>query len=245
MVALPLFKLASLFLRHVSKYGANRIKIQAHDHPEFRKFAANYGQKLHQVNMRLSVALLRNVEAEMKAKEKAEAPTVKTKEEVEKEEQMRARHGATAQEMLRARGWRGGGGVTSIWRRKFRPLPEAKAVDLFADVIGDAFILFVAAALILYEYHRSSQKPDANLERIAKLTERLEELDRREKELEDAERRHEERMAVLEDVLRRLNDPKTKRPLLPPAPTPPPPAIEPPPTSTSKPTPATSPAAQA
>ena len=33
--------------------------------------------------MRLSVALLRNVEAEMKAKEKAEAPTVKTKEQTD------------------------------------------------------------------------------------------------------------------------------------------------------------------
>jgi hypothetical protein len=32
----------------------------------------------------------------------------------------------------------------SVWRRKFRPLPEAKAVDLFADVIGDSFILLVA-----------------------------------------------------------------------------------------------------
>jgi len=173
--------------------------------------------------MRLSVALLRNVEAEMKAKEKAEAPTVKTKEEVEKEEQIRAKHGATIQEIRARKRFP----ITSIWRRQFRPLPEAKAVDLFADVIGDTFILFVAAALILYEYHRSSQKPDANLEKIAKLTEKFEELDRREKELEDAEKKHEERMTMLEDVLRRVNDPKTKKPLLPPAATPTP-AVSPP-----------------
>lgn len=95
-------------------------------------------------------------------------------------------------------------------------MPEAKAVDLFADVIGDAFILLVATALILYEYHRSTQKPDANLERITKLTERFEELERREKELEEAEKQHRDRTALLEDVLRQLNDPKTKRPLLPP-----------------------------
>ncbi|KAI8632336.1 hypothetical protein F5Y19DRAFT_420687 [Xylariaceae sp. FL1651] len=212
MVALPLFKLASLFVRHVSKYGANRIKVQAHDHPGFRKFAAKYGQMIHQLNMRLSVALLRNVEAEMKAKEKAETPTVKTKEQIEKEEEIRAKHGTTNQENRAKKSLP----IISIWRRKFRPLPEAKAVDLFADVIGDAFILFVATALILYEYHRSAQKPDTNAEKITKLSEQYEELEKREKKLEEAERQHQERMAVLEDVLRRLNDPKTKRPLLPP-----------------------------
>ncbi|KAJ8124419.1 hypothetical protein O1611_g9222 [Lasiodiplodia mahajangana] len=166
--------------------------------------------------MRLSVALLRNVEAEMKAKEKAEAPTVKTKEEVEKEEEIRAKHGTTNDEIRAKKSFP----ITSIWRRKFRPLPEAKAVDLFADVVGDAFILFVAAALILFEYQRSAQKPDANLEKITNLTQRFEELERREKELEEAEKQHRNRTAVLEDVLRLLNDPKTKKPLLPPAATP-------------------------
>ena len=162
--------------------------------------------------MRLSVSLLRNVEAETKAKEKAEAPTVKTKEETEKENEIRAKHGATSREIRAKKTFP----ITNIWRRKFRPLPEAKAVDLFADVIGDAFILLGANALIVYEYHRSTQKPDANLERITKLTERFEELERREKELEEAEKQHRDRTALLEDVLRQLNDPKTKRPLLPP-----------------------------
>jgi hypothetical protein len=162
----------------------------------------------------------------MKAKEKAETPTVKTKEETEREAAIRAKHGTTNQEIRAKKS----SPIISIWRRKFRPLPEAKAVDLFADVIGDAFILFVATALILYEYHRSSQKPDANVEKITKLTQRFEELEKREKELEEAEREHRDRMAVLEDVLRRINDPKTKKPLLPPAPTP---------------TPVVSPAAQA
>lgn len=92
--------------------------------------------------MRTSVALLRNVDAETKAKEKAEAPTVKTKEEIEKEDEIRAKHGATNHEIRAKKTFP----ITSIWRRKFRPLPEAKAVDLFADVIGDAFILFVATA---------------------------------------------------------------------------------------------------
>ncbi|KAI0974265.1 optic atrophy 3-like protein [Xylaria arbuscula] len=216
MVALPLFKLGSLFVRHISKYGANQIKKQAHDHPGFRSFAARYGQMLHQLNMRLSVALLRNTDAETKAKEKAEAPTVKTKEEAEKEEEIRAKYGATNREIRAKKSFP----ITTIWRRKFRPLPEAKAVDLFAEVIGDAFILFVATALILFEYQRSTQKPDANLEKITQLTERFEELERREKQLEEAEREHRDRTAIVEDVLRQLNDPKTKKPLLPPAATP-------------------------
>ncbi|KAI0019558.1 optic atrophy 3-like protein [Xylariomycetidae sp. FL0641] len=216
MVALPLFKLASLFVRHVSKYGANHIKAQAHDHPRFRQFAAKYGQMMHQLNMRLSVALLRNADAEQRAKEKAEkaeAPTVKTKEQAEKDEQLRAKHGMTS-EQIRARKTIP---LISVWRRKFRPLPEAKAVDLFADVIGDAFILFVATALILYEYHKAAQKPDANLERIQELRERFETLEKRERELEEAEKLQQNRVLLLEEALRGLKDPKTNRPLLPPA----------------------------
>ncbi|KAF3056399.1 putative opa3 domain protein [Daldinia childiae] len=215
MVALPLFKLASLFLRHISKYGANQIKVQAHDHPRFRRLAAKYGQFIHQLNMRLSVASLRNVEAEIRAKEKAEAPTVKTKEQIAKEEEIRARHGTTNQETRTQKSLP----IISVWRRKFRPLPEAKAVDLFADVVGDTFILFVATILILYEYHRSSQKPDPNMEKLKELNARFDELDRREKELEEAERRQQSRVLILEEALRGVKDPKTQKPLLPPAPT--------------------------
>ncbi|KAI0164869.1 optic atrophy 3-like protein [Xylariaceae sp. FL1272] len=211
MVPLPLFKFASLFVKHISKYGANHIKAQAHDHPEFRRIAARYGQIFHQINMRLSVASMRNIDAELKAKEKAETPTVKTKEQTEKEEELRAKHGTTnaenrAKKILPR---------ISVWKRKFRPLPEAKAVDLFADVIGDAFILFVASALIFYEYLRSSQKPDHNRERIEALTERFDRLEEREKKLAEAEEQHRIRTMMLEDVLRGLEHPKTKQPLLP------------------------------
>lgn len=210
MVPLPLFKLASLFVRHVSKYGANRIKLQAHEHPKFRNFAAKYGQMIHQLNMRLSVALLRNVDAEIKAKEKAETPTVKTEEQVKKEEEIKAKYGTIARDSHPTKE-----APRSVWKRRFRPLPEAKAVDLFADVIGDTFILVVAGGLIIYEYYRSSQKPDANLERIKELNQRLDELKKREEELEEAERRHETRVRTIEDVLRAFRDPKTKLPILP------------------------------
>ncbi|KAK4230513.1 hypothetical protein QBC38DRAFT_29440 [Podospora fimiseda] len=210
MVTLPLFKLGALFLRHISKYGANHIKHQAHEHPRFRAFAAKYGQVIHQINMRLSVATLRNSESVQKAKEKAETPTVKTEEQVKREEELKAKYGTTPREshpVIQA--------TQSIWKRKFRSLPEAKAVDLFADVVGDAFILTVAGALITYEYWRASQKPDKNRETIESLEKEIEELKRRGAEFEEAERAQRERMELIEAALRAFKDPKTKQPLLP------------------------------
>ncbi|KAL1903100.1 hypothetical protein Sste5346_000384 [Sporothrix stenoceras] len=226
MVALPLFKLGALFVRHISKYGANRIKVRAHEHEGFRRFAARYGQHIHQLNMRMSVALLRNSKAEKIAKEKAEAaeaPTAKTKEQVEKEtrekakdEADRAKYGTTAKESHPTTIINPG---ASVWRRKFRPLPEAKAVDLFADVIGDGFILVIASALVIYEYYRSSSKPDANAERIQELTDQVEALRSAEEEYSRKDRIRESRILAMESALRGFRDPKTKQPLLPPAPT--------------------------
>ncbi|KAM0341021.1 hypothetical protein ACHAPU_010253 [Fusarium lateritium] len=207
MVPLPLFKLASLLVRHISKYGANHIKAQAHDHARFRAFAARYGQYMHQLNMRMSVALLRDPEAERRAKEKAEAPTVKTQEQQKRDDQLKQKPTPESP--------RKGLAFQNIWRRKFRPLPENKAVDLFADVIGDTFILSVAVALIVYETWRSSQKPDINKMRIEELNQKLEELKKREEELEESEKRQKQRYESLEEALRALKDPKTKQPLLP------------------------------
>ncbi|PFH62536.1 hypothetical protein XA68_13118 [Ophiocordyceps unilateralis] len=209
MVPLPLFKLAALFVRHVSKYGANRIKAQAHDHPRFRAFAAHYGQSMHQLNMRLSVAVLRDPEAERRAKEKADAPTVKTEEQHRRDEA--AKEKAKSSPSLKGRP---GFAFQNVWRRKFRPLPEAKAVDLFADVVGDAFILGVACGLIIYEYWKASQKPDQNKERLDDLDRRCRELQKREDDLADAEEQQRQRLVVLEKALRSLQDPKTKQPLL-------------------------------
>jgi septal ring factor EnvC (AmiA/AmiB activator) len=168
---------------------------------------------IHQLNMRLSVALLRNVDAEAKAreaKEKAEAPTVKTEEQIKKEEELKAKYGTTAKDSHPVKE-----PPKSIWRRKFRPLPENKAVDLFADVIGDAFILLVATGLIMYETIRQAKKPDSNLERIKELNQRFEQLEKKEAELEEAERRHETRVQTIEDALSAFRDPKTKKPILP------------------------------
>ncbi|PHH71314.1 hypothetical protein CDD80_5360 [Ophiocordyceps camponoti-rufipedis] len=208
MVPLPLFKLAALFVRHVSKYGANRIKAQAHDHPRFRAFAARYGQSMHQLNMKLSVAVLRDPEAERRAKEKADAPTAKTEEQHRRDEAAKEKAKSCASSKSRPVF-----AFQNVWRRKFRPLPEAKAVDLFADVVGDAFILAVACGLIIYEYWKSSQKPDQNKERIDDLDRRCRELQKREDDLADAEEQHRKRLVVLEEALRSLQDPKTKQPL--------------------------------
>ncbi len=160
--------------------------------------------------MRMSVALLRNPEAEQRAKEKAEAPTVKTEEQIKKEDELRAKYGTTARQSHPSTE-----APKSVWKRRFRPLPEAKAVDLFADVIGDAFILTVAGGLVVYEYYRSTQKPDKNKEMIEELQMRMEALSIKEAELEEVERRQHERVLLIEEALRAFKDPKTKQPLLP------------------------------
>lgn len=137
----------------------------------------------------------------------AEAPTVKTEEQTKRDNELKQKHGSDPSKRRRV--------FPSVWSRKFRHLPEAKAVDLFADVIGDTFILSVAGSLILYEYWKSSQKPDANKERIEELNRRFEDLQRREDELAEAGERQRQRFESLEEALRTLQDPKTKKPLLP------------------------------
>lgn len=158
--------------------------------------------------MRMSVALLRNPEAERRAKEKAEAPTVKTEEQQKRDDELKLKQQSTESSTRKIP-------FQNIWRRKFRALPENKAVDLFADVIGDVFILSVAIGLIVYESWKSSQKPDANKVRLEELDQKLDELKKREEELEDAEEKQRQRFESLEEALRGLKDPKTKQPLLP------------------------------
>ncbi|PHH51971.1 hypothetical protein CFIMG_005467RA [Ceratocystis fimbriata CBS 114723] len=212
MVNLPLFKLGALFVRHVSKYGANHIKAQAHEHPHFRVFAARYGQVIHQLNMRLNVALLRNSTPAKIARDKATAPTVKTKEQTEREAAAakKAASGPASSSGNTSNSSSPGGSQTSsatkevptsVWRRKFKPLPEAKAVDLFADVIGDSFILGVAIALLLYEFWRSSSKPDANTVRYEELSKALAEIKEREEKLAEQGEAQSRRIQTLEDAL--------------------------------------------
>lgn len=167
--------------------------------------------------MRVSVASMRDLAAEKRAKEKAEAPTVKTEEEVKAEAEKAekaAKAGATiitpkpgitiTKEPKRITHEAG----KSVWTRTFRPLPEAKAVDLFADVIGDTFILLVAGGLITYEYIKAKQKPDQVAERLDELTEQLKGEERRIAELEESEKEHKQRVQDLEQALELLRNEK-------------------------------------
>jgi hypothetical protein len=159
---------------------------------------------MHQFNMRMSVSALRDVAAERRAKERAEAPTVKTEEQVKADEIAKEKQKDKEKEAEKH-------ASQSIWKRKFRPLPEPKAVDLFADVIGDTFILAVATALILYEYLRSKGKPDANAEKIAELEKVVKDEERRILELEESEKQQEMRVEVLEQALELLRNPPPKK----------------------------------
>jgi hypothetical protein len=152
---------------------------------------------------------MRDVAAEKRAKEKAEAPTVKTAEQVKADEEKAAAKAASAAKAA-ATGTKekvsSYDPSRSIWTRKFRPIPEAKAVDLFADVIGDAFVLLVAGGLITYEYVKSKSKPDQNTVRIAELAQQLEEEELRVAELEALEKRQQHRVEVLEKALELLKE---------------------------------------
>jgi hypothetical protein len=154
----------------------------------------------------MSVSALRDVAAEKRAKERAEAPTVKTEEQTRAEEQAQEKAATKEREAKQDTS-------KSIWKRKFRPLPEAKAVDLFADVVGDTFILAIAGALIIYEYVKSKQKPDINAIRIVELDEQLKGDEKRIAELEELERQRQKKVEVLEEALEALQNRAKKKTL--------------------------------
>ena len=87
-------------------------------------------------------------------------------------------------------------------------------MDLFADVIGDSFILLVATGLIMYEYIRAKGKPDINAGRIEELSEKLLALDKRENELEEAEKKRQDRVETLEQAIEEMRKQSGKKKLL-------------------------------
>ncbi|RQM06888.1 hypothetical protein DH86_00000019 [Scytalidium sp. 3C] len=146
---------------------------------------------------RMQVTLLRDVAAERRAKELAEAPTVKTEEQTRAEQKAKEKAAKDGKSTSYDPG-------QSVWKRKFRPLSENKAVDLFADVIGDAFILFVAGALIMYEYVRSKPKTDTTSEKITELNDRIAELKELEEKLEKENEENKTRVETLEKSLEEM-----------------------------------------
>ena len=157
--------------------------------------------------MRMQVTLLRDIAAEKRAKERAEAPTVKTEEQMKADEAAKEKNAVRDKEAKRE-------ASKSVWKRKFRPLPETKAVDLFADVIGDSFILVVAAGLILYEYLRSKGKPDMHAEKIAEMDKKLEQLEQRELELEEIEKKQRTQVETLQEALEEMKKATAKKRVL-------------------------------
>lgn len=152
--------------------------------------------------MRLQVTLLRDRIAERRAKERAEAPTVKTEEQTRAEEKAAAEKAASGKDKQT----QSPEAQKSVWKRRFRPLPEGKAVDLFADVIGDTFILLVASGLIVYEYQRAASKPDHNAENIKSIKAKLQELEDRENELEEQEKKYQTRVETLEQAIEEMKN---------------------------------------
>lgn len=146
------------------------------------------------------MASIRDLAAEKKARELKEAPTVKTEAQVKAEEAAKAKVKDPSKE------------TPKPTKRKFRPLPEEKAVDLFADFAAEAFILGVASALLLWEFYR--QKPDTKAADIAELKEREEEQEKRIKELEEevvsVNKQSEERLVILEQALEKLRENQAK-----------------------------------
>jgi hypothetical protein len=155
----------------------------------------------------MQVTLLRDIAAEKRAKERAEAPTVKTEDQMKADEAAKEKNAARDKEAKRE-------ASKSVWKRKFRPLPETKAVDLFADVIGDSFILVVAAGLILYEYLRSKGKPDVHAEKIAEMDKKLEQLEQREHELEEIEKKQRTQVETLQEALEEMKKATAKKRVL-------------------------------
>lgn len=132
---------------------------------------------MHQINMRMAVTLIKDSTARKRVKDKTE-PLVTNTEQKNMAEMKYLKDTARDKSISKDV-------PLSVWKRKFRPLPEGKAVELFANVLGDTFVLLVAGTLISYEYVRTKGKPDVNAEKIAELYNKLEQLDRRERDLEN------------------------------------------------------------
>jgi hypothetical protein len=156
--------------------------------------------------MRLQVTLLRDKAAEKRARDKAAAPTVKTEEQMKADETAKAKERAHPNAVVPPK---------SIWKRRFRPLQEDKAVDLFADVIGDSFILLVAAGLIMYELVRNSNKPDPHQEKIAALEEKVVVLEKLDQEREEIEKKQQQRVETLEQAMEEMRKTTLKKKFFP------------------------------
>lgn len=136
---------------------ANAIKRNAHEHERFRRLCIGFAQGLHRVDMRMRLGLLQDpavidrqiakeVAAHEAARRAAQAPTVKTKEEMEAEEAMTEKEKEEVRRRLAAR------------KPRIRPLSEAKAIEMGANFAAETFIFMVGISVILFENWRQRRK---------------------------------------------------------------------------------------
>ncbi|KAL7273298.1 hypothetical protein RUND412_003861 [Rhizina undulata] len=217
-------KLGSLVIKTLAKPIGNKIKQQAREHARFRRICITFAQQLHRIDMRMRLGLLRD----HTATEKAEAASVK-KEVLKKLKEGEATHPPDTETVSSVKAVppdpAPAGSTTSasavagkevVKTPKIRPLSEAKAIEMGANFISEAFLFVVAGSLILYESIRSRRK-EANRQDM--VTERLHLLEERERQdevrLEQIEKRNrqfEERILELEEENWKLKGGKGKFP---------------------------------
>ncbi|KAL1603909.1 hypothetical protein SLS60_005501 [Paraconiothyrium brasiliense] len=158
-------KIASLAVRTLAKPIANQIKRNAHEHERFRGYCVRFAQGLHRFDMRMRLGLLqdpavidRQVEKEVKAAEAArkrldQTPTVKTEAQTAAEEAMTKEEKEAARKKIEAEAKRN---IEAATRR--RPLSEAKAIEMGANFVAEAFIFAVGISVIVFEQWRQRRK---------------------------------------------------------------------------------------
>ncbi|KAJ4296288.1 hypothetical protein N0V90_006333 [Kalmusia sp. IMI 367209] len=151
-------KIASLAVRTFAKPIANNIKRNAHEHERFRNICVKFAQRLHRIDMRMRLGLLqdpavidRQIAKEVKAAEaarkKSQIPTVKTEAETMAEEAMTKQEREAAKKKIEAAS-----------KPRIRPLSEAKAIEMGANFVAEAFIFSVGIGVIIFEQWRQRRK---------------------------------------------------------------------------------------
>lgn len=124
------------------------------------------------MDMRLRLGLLQsNLQTERQAARDAEAQAKKRKQQiptVKTEEQLKADEAAAAREKEL------GEEPPPLPKPRIRPLSEAKAIDMGANFLSEAFLFLVAGSLIVFESWRSRRKETSRREDVA---DRLAELE--------------------------------------------------------------------
>jgi hypothetical protein len=190
----PALKLTQLLIRTLAKPIATKIKSQARDHPRFRHLCISIAQRLHRVDMRLRLGLLRDTTANLEKAEK-EAAAKRSQEVLKRlkegsEEAAAAKDGAVKVDGAAAKEAVKEPPPVKAPTPRIRPLSESKAIDAGANFISEFFLFAVAGALIVAESVRSKRKETSRRDTVA---ERLDLLEQR-------NRQDEERLAEIEDI---------------------------------------------